>query len=752
MAEPVNIPISALPLADAPQDADLLPVVQVGVTKRQTISAILARVDARLLPGGTAYRIGYVPPWPNATARTVGAKFEERPTLGDFSAPTDGVTNATPAFSNFEASVSNAEVDLQGFTYLVDAFPSGNRYYNGRFKRASDGVTVQTEHSGVVRVGNSNTLAGRQVAQNLTPYSIYGAGPRGYNLTAYGDKALSQAGDNLWNCSAFGPGSQFSNRYARYNCSFGLETLFYTEGVEGDLLLGTRNTTIGDNSMRFNTTGYSNLAGGRNANQIGTTAKYNVFLGPASGAGRGPLDLRGIITNPFPRTADQQTATGTESLYYSNGSDNSGHGFQVLQNVKRGKQNTGNGSGALKNLEKNVSPYGTEAIIASLSGTWSQTGDQLTFVMVAHGMAVGNMVEVVLNTGATQTGGDAQYFTITAVTTDTWTATAPDSATRAGNCTRIQYFTAVTVTSADLNTATGFCAMENSLRVSNCVANGAYALRENQGNNNTATGMFALSVNNAGTQNTADGYSALRTLLNGSRNTAVGEFSLGSLVNGDDNTGVGLSSLRGMQDGSAAVALTNATGIGANSRVSGSNQVQIGNSATTTYVYGTVQNRSDPRDKTDIRETVLGLEFIKSLVPIDFRWDMREDYIEHVEKEVEVPYTYWETVDTGVLDAYGNKLTRQVERTGYRTETVLEAVVHPRDGSRARERFHHGFDADRIRALIEESGVDFGGYQDHLITGGGDVKSLGYDEFIAPLVRAVQQLSARVEELEAQKA
>jgi len=43
---------------------------------------------------------------------------------------------------------------------------------------------------------------------------------------------------------------------------------------------------------------------------------------------------------------------------------------------------------------------------------------------------------------------------------------------------------------------------------------------------------------------------------------------------------------------------------------------------------------------------------------------------------------------------------------------------------------------------------DFGGFQDHSINGGKDVLSLGYEEFIAPMVRAIQELSAKIVELE----
>src|SRR5690606_22283280 len=116
--------------------------------------------------------------------------------------------------------------------------------------------------------------------------------------------------------------------------------------------------------------------------------------------------------------------------------------------------------------------------------------------------------------------------------------------------------------------------------------------------------------------------------------------------------------------------------------------------------------RSDARDKADIRDTELGLDFINSLRPVDYKWDMRDDYIE--------------TLEDGT------------------------AIKHARDGSKKRTRYHHGF-------IAQEVPEGFGGYQDHKVQGGADVLSLGYDEFIAPLVKAVQELTQRVEYLESNR-
>ena len=49
---------------------------------------------------------------------------------------------------------------------------------------------------------------------------------------------------------------------------------------------------------------------------------------------------------------------------------------------------------------------------------------------------------------------------------------------------------------------------------------------------------------------------------------------------------------------------------------------------------------------------------------------------------------------------------------------------------------------------MDEMGIDFGGYQDHSINGGRDVLSLGYEELIAPMIKAIQEQQKMIEDLE----
>lgn len=278
--------------------------------------------------------------------------------------------------------------------------------------------------------------------------------------------------------------------------------------------------------------------------------------------------------------------------------------------------------------------------------------------------------------------------------------------------------------SGGLNTAIGVRALRGNSVISentgsNNTATGTDALRSNTtGASNTASGMNALYVNTTGYDNTSVGADAMYANTTGYQNTSIGRLSSYLNTTGTGNTAVGFEALKNNNGGgsnntaigadalSNTSGFSNTSGLGYGARVTASNQVQLGNSSTTTYAYGAVQNRSDIRDKADVQDTVLGLEFVTALRPVDFRWDMREDY----------------------------------------SKDRLANVTH--DGTRKRSRFHHGLIAQEVKALIAATGIDFGGYQDHSISGGDDVLSIGYEELIGPMIKAIQELNTKIIELQ----
>ena len=157
--------------------------------------------------------------------------------------------------------------------------------------------------------------------------------------------------------------------------------------------------------------------------------------------------------------------------------------------------------------------------------------------------------------------------------------------------------------------------------------------------------------------------------------------------------------------------------IGYQADVTGENQFQLGNSNNTVYAYGSVQDRSDERDKANIRDIEYPYkEFILGLRPVTFQWDYREDYM------------------------------RDKDGTSEPVVAHINDIV--RDGSHIRSRRHNGFIAQEVKELMDSLGFDFAGYQDHSVNGGDDVLSLGYSEFIAPMVKMIQEQQKTISTLE----
>ena len=286
-------------------------------------------------------------------------------------------------------------------------------------------------------------------------------------------------------------------------------------------------------------------------------------------------------------------------------------------------------------------------------------------------------------------------------------------------------------TTGSFNVALG----QNSLRA-NVVGAQNIALGQNSltsnivGIQNIALGQNSLASNIGGEQNIAIGHQALMNNIYGSRNVALGGgTTLFNNKNGNDNVAIGFSAL-------TYTDFTNTIGIGRDTQVTADNQAQIGNSNVTVYCYGAVQNRSDKRDKTDIQDTNLGLNFLMKLRPREYRWDYREDYInrEEMEKELKI------LEETKIEEEEKTKKREEILKK-YSLENVIK------DGKQKGWRLHQGFIAQEVFETMRELGVDFGGYQDHSINGGKDVLSLGYEEFIPILVKGLQEQQKEIEEL-----
>ena len=144
------------------------------------------------------------------------------------------------------------------------------------------------------------------------------------------------------------------------------------------------------------------------------------------------------------------------------------------------------------------------------------------------------------------------------------------------------------------------------------------------------------------------------------------------------------------------------------------NSVNIGNGSArvaTIYLQNAPDVASDKRIKTDIQDSPLGLQFIEALRPVAYR---------HIE---------------------GGRTVEVIRPAGTNGDDDLgEFVEHSVSG----KRLHYGLIAQEVRDVMHDTGVDFGGFVQSDIDDPDSALSLRYEEFISPLIKAVQELSKEV--------
>lgn len=264
------------------------------------------------------------------------------------------------------------------------------------------------------------------------------------------------------------------------------------------------------------------------------------------------------------------------------------------------------------------------------------------------------------------------------------------------------------------NLAFGQRTLSATERGDECTAIGTFALQGNEGSANTASGHSSLRLNNKGQENTASGHKSGAKNTTGYRNSYFGAYAGSWNKTGYGNTAIGC--MAGTQN---TVSFNNCSLLGYTSEVTGSNQVQLGNSLTTTYAYGAVQDRSDERDKLDIKDlTDDHISFFMSVEWKQYRMNHRERYKERV----------------NITDEDGNIIG-------------FEVIEVENDGSRAGSRYHIGAIAQQVEEAMKNFGIDFAGLQHHSINGGEDVYTIGYQEFIGIQGLIIQRQQKTIESI-----
>jgi hypothetical protein len=201
----------------------------------------------------------------------------------------------------------------------------------------------------------------------------------------------------------------------------------------------------------------------------------------------------------------------------------------------------------------------------------------------------------------------------------------------------------------------------------------------------------------------------------GLQNTAVGEQALISNITGKSNTAIGYYADANRSN------LTNSTAVGHRALITTANQVRIGNSFVTSIGgYTNWTNISDARVKKNIKANVPGLAFINKLKPITYNLDLESaDKILH---------------PGPVKDKDGKIIERSND--DITTRKAKEQIVYT------------GFAAQDVEKAAKELNYNFSGVD--AAKNDKDLYGLRYAEFVVPLVKAVQELSAKNDALQKQ--
>jgi len=290
------------------------------------------------------------------------------------------------------------------------------------------------------------------------------------------------------------------------------------------------------------------------------------------------------------------------------------------------------------------------------------------------------------------------------------------------------------VTTGGSNIAIGATAYDGCDTESHNLAIGRDALGGSVagGEYNVAVGNYTLDALTSGDYNVAVGYQALTSLTTGGagggRNVSLGYSTASALSTGYDNIAIGAKAAGAESDGIGtnvttgernicigSYANTNATGaayqyvMGYAVAAGEDNQFIFGKPSNTVANEFDTDNAwtqsSDVRKKKNIKDAVLGLDFINDLRPVTYEWkpnnEFPKDFSEYSEE---------------------NHMTLNVTM--------------------------HGMIAQEVKAALDKTGVDrFGGWQED----DDGCQRLSKEMFVFPLIKAVQELSAEVKKLKEDK-
>ena len=659
------------------------------------------------------------------------------------------------------------------------------------------GNTLMGVYSGdAITTGDYNVAIGQSAlsaAQDVDNCVIIGKSAGAANMTADADATV-----------AIGVESLEANTVGQYNVGVGFRTLEACVSSDSNTALGyqalktmnvadtaTANTAMGNNAGMSVTTGINNTYMGHNAGNGGTDGNSNTGVGVGAlsedhgnyntACGKGTLSA--CLSN-------NNTAVGYQALSsLTLGTNNVALGYQALDIEVEGGSCVAIGSGAL-GAQVNTGTSSNTAIhnvaIGTSAGASVTTGTQNTVIGTYAGGTItttGNTVAVGYHAGRFLTSGSctvlgteaaknaldpgtitalgyragrgATNTTYTVATCDTTLGSATvncdsadiyagDVVTGTGLDAGVSYYVASitngtegdSVTRFELNVGTSVTAQTDTTLTFNPAISGNYntIVGTNAGLNlrgecvgNTLLGREAGHQMTYGYDNVFIGNEAAqKATSNTYQNVVIGRQAGNELTTGYSNTFVGNQAGNTLTTGNACVAIgrnsdvtaggVNQIAIGHTTATDGDNKGRWGNSSVTTNNIQTDWTvDSDRRIKDNIEDSSLGLSFINSLKSRTFTKIHPADYPESIRE-------------------------RRYKSGGANYDDKENKIIRDKFDD---EKVWNGLIAQEVKESMDSFGVDFSGWDEEV----NGKQGVTYSTLVMPLIKAVQELSAQVEEL-----
>jgi hypothetical protein len=437
-------------------------------------------------------------------------------------------------------------------------------------------------------------------------------------------------------------------------------TSIYTHDVSGTDSSATDNTAFGKNALDAITSATDNVAVGHDAGTAVTTGGFSVFVGADAGKAQ------------------------------TTGNTNVGIGYQALTANVDGDRNTAVGTLAFAALDPSSNADMENVAVGYYAGAANTTGDYNTFLGALAGTSVTTGSQNILIGRYAGGGFDTENHNLAIGRNALGGSVAGGEYNVAvGN------YTLDALTSADNVIGIGYNAGSAVTTASDSIFIGS-----NAGNATTTSTQNTFIGSNAGYGSTGDGNTTVGSYTmydstSSNKNSCLGQYAGYNITSGDNNLLLGYNAGRS----------TAPSGL----ITTGSNNVCLGdNNISDFFCADTSISSSDKRDKTDIENFNVGLEWIEKLQPVTYRWDRRT----------------W----------YGD------ENNAFGTP----------DGSKKRDRLHLGFLAQDV--LEVEKSFGYAEKRDDMLTVNltedGMSYGMKYERLVTVLVNAVKELSTKVKALE----